>query len=118
MANVKESKRRKISKLAFTTLNSFSAIILLGFVYFLHNKGLVDSEVITKMSVATMGTVCGICIVMTLSYLKEKTEKNTIQSKEYQLEKSKVRLYNQMKLEHDQELDQIIAALQARKYQQ
>lgn len=118
MANAKESKRRKISKLAFTTLNSFSAFILLGFVYLLHKEGIVDQEVLIKMSFAIMGTVCGICIVMTLSYLKEKINKNTIASKEFQLEQSKVRLYNQMKLEHDQELDQIIAALQARKYEQ
>ena len=118
MANEKESKRRKISKLAFTTLNSFSAIILLGFVYFLHNKGIVDNEAITKVSVASMGTVCGICIVMVLSYLKEKTADKTIETKEFQLEQSQVRLYNEMKLQHDQELDQIIAALQARKYEQ
>ena len=118
MANVNESKRRKISKLAFTTLNSFSAIILLGFVYFLNNKGVVDNEVVTKVSVASMGTVCGICIVMTLSYLKERLDKEPAGSKEFQLESNQVRLYNDMKLEHDQELDQIIAALQARKYQQ
>ncbi len=116
MANEKESKRRQLSKLAFTTLNSFSAIILLGFVYFLHNKGIVDNEAITKVSVASLGTVCGICIVTILSYLKEKSEKKTIQSKEFQLEQSQVRLYNEMKLQHDHELDQIIAALQARKY--
>ncbi len=118
MANAKESKRRKISKLAFTTLNSFSAIILLGFVYFLHNKGLVDNEAMTKVSVASMGTVCGICIVMTLSYLKERLDKKEIGSKEFQLESSQVNAYNALKLEHDQELDQIIAALQARKYKQ
>jgi len=117
MANSKESKRRRFSKLAFTTLNSFSAIILLGFMYFLHNKGVVDNEAITKVGVASMGTVCGICIVMVLSYLKDKTTKKTIHPKAYQLEQSKVKLYNDMKLQHDQELDQIIAALQARKYE-
>ena len=55
---------------------------------------------------------------MVLSYLKEKTTKKKILPKSYQLEQSQVKLYNDMKLQHDKELDQIIAALQARKYEQ
>ena len=118
MINAKESKRRKISKFAFTTLNSFSAVILLGFMYFLHNKGLVESEVITKVGVASLGTVCGISIVTVLAYLKEKADLRKLNAAPFHFTSNEVKVYNELKTQHDQELDQIIAALQARKYEQ